>query len=36
VYARLLRRDFPNTPAANARAQVLQGTPASTAAPKQP
>ena len=28
VYARLLRRDFPNTPAAGALQQLLQGTPA--------
>jgi len=36
IYARLLRRDFPNTPATNALPQVLQGTPAPAAAPKQP
>lgn len=34
IYARLLRRDFPNTPATSALPQLLQGPPAS--APKQP
>jgi type IV pilus assembly protein PilF len=36
IYARLLRRDFPNTPAANALPQLLQGAPTTSPAPRQP
>ena len=36
VYARQMRRDFPNTPATNALPQLLQGMPAPAAAPMQP